>query len=563
MNLVFEKFFYDFIVQHKVTFLVYAFVIFFFFPLEGVVLPKVYGVMFDKMKPSSSYPKLFDFWNNLKKGHFAGYIILMIIVWACILIGDNWKQYIESTLVPQYFAFLRETFFDNTIKSNNQNYSGVSSGDYLSRVMELTRNMKELFQYIISKMIPETIVTLFIIGFMFYNNAKMGLVILLGFLACMIVQFIGGYYLIDMIKSRENFFNSSLSGNLQDSLDNLMNIFINNEVDTEIQKNQKLEKESKERLSKIMFGQNLVLMITRIIMVITYTTAIYVVYNLLIDRKIDIATCIVFILLLDKFSGYTQNVNYGLIHFIIYKYGIISASSEFIDEIFKDDNKRVKTDVITKGSIRFEGLKYRYNKSDEDFLFDNLNLEIQGEKKYGLIGRSGSGKSSLMKLLIGLYKPESGYVKIDGVDINEIKLEYLRDKVNYINQTTTTFNETVVYNMLYGNDHVTEKQLLDKLNKYKLEVVFSELSEGVQSSAGLHGANLSGGMQKITMLMRGILKKSKIVIMDEPLTGLDKNTRTKVIDMILTETRGKTVIIITHDEEILPHMDEVININSL
>jgi ABC-type bacteriocin/lantibiotic exporter with double-glycine peptidase domain len=267
--------------------------------------------------------------------------------------------------------------------------------------------------------------------------------------------------------------------------------------------------------------------------------------------------------LLDKFSGYTQNVNYGLIHYIIYKYGIISASTDFINEIFKDDNKRVKKDVIKKGSIHFKDLKYRYNKSDEDFLFDNLNLELQGEKKYGLIGRSGSGKSSLVKLLVGLYKPESGYVKIDGVDINEIKLEYLREKVNYINQTTTTFNETVVYNMLYGNDHVTEKQLIEKLKKYKLDVVFSELSDGVQSSSGLHGANLSGGMQKITMLIRGILKKSKIVIMDEPLTGLDKHTRTKVIDMVLSETRGKTLVIITHDEEILPHMDKVININSL
>lgn len=563
MNLVFEKFFYNFVIQHKTTFLVYAFIIFFFFPLEGVVLPKVYGVMFDKMKPSSSYPDLFDFWQNLKKGHFAGYIILMIVVWAFILFGDNWKQYIESSLIPHYFAFLRETFFDNTMKSNNQNYSGVSSGDYLTRVMELTRNMKDLFQYTISKLIPETIVTLFIIGFMFYNNNKMGFVVLFGFLACMIVQFIGGHYLIDMIKSRENFFNSNLSGNIQDSLDNLINVFINNEVDSEIKKNHKLEKESKEQLSKIMFGQSLVLMITRIIMVITYTTAIYVVYSLLVEGKINIAACIVFILLLDKFSGYTQNVNYGLIHYVIYKYGIISASTDFINELFKDDNKRVKEDVITKGSIQFEDLKYRYEKTAEDFLFDNLNLDLEGEKKYGIIGRSGSGKSSLMKLLVGLYKPESGYVKIDNVDINEIKLEYLREKVNYINQTTTTFNETVVYNMLYGNDNVTETQLIDKLKKYKLDVVFSELSNGVQSNAGLHGSNLSGGMQKITMLMRGILKKSKIVIMDEPLTGLDKHTRVKVIDMILSETRGKTLIIITHDEEILPHMDKVININSL
>lgn len=563
MNLVFEKFFYDFVMQHKITFFVYAFVILLFFPLEGVVLPKVYGLMFDKMKSSSSYPKLFDIWNNLKKGHFAGYLMLMIIIWALILFGDNWKQYIESTLMPQYFTYLRETFYDNTVKSNNHDFSGVNSGDYLSRVMELTRNMKDMFQFIISKLIPETIVTFCIIGYMCFTNVSIGVVTMIGFLACLLVQAIGGYFLIDLIRSRENFFNTNLSGNLQDSLDNLMNVYINNEIDSEIKKNKKLEKESKDRLSKIMMGQNLVLMLTRIIMVITYTTAIYVIYNMLVKGKINIATCIVFILLLDKFSGYAQNVNYGLIHHIIYKLGIVSASYEFIHNIFKDDSKRVKEDVITKGHVQFENLKYRYDKTEEDYLFDGLNLELKGGKKYGLTGRSGSGKSSLMKILVGLYTPESGSVKIDGVDITEIKLDYLRNNVNYINQTTTTFNETVVYNMLYGNNHITEKQLINKLKKYKLDVVFSELPDGVHSSAGTHGSNLSGGMQKITMLMRGILKKSQIVIMDEPLTGLDKNTKMKVIDMILAETAGKTLIIITHDEEILPHMDEVVNINSL
>ena len=116
--------------------------------------------------------------------------------------------------------------------------------------------------------------------------------------------------------------------------------------------------------------------------------------------------------------------------------------------------------------------------------------------------------------------------------------------------------------MLYGNNHITEKQLINKLKKYKLDVVFSELPDGVYSSAGTHGSNLSGGMQKITMLMRGILKKSQIVIMDEPLTGLDKNTKMKVIDMILAETAGKTLIIITMTKKYC-HIGRGLNINSL
>ena len=104
---------------------------------------------------------------------------------------------------------------------------------------------------------------------------------------------------------------------------------------------------------------------------------------------------------------------------------------------------------------------------------------------------------------------------------------------------------------------------MEKLKKYKLDTVFSDLPGGVNANAGLNGGNLSGGMQKITILMRGILKKGNIVILDEPLAGLDKHTITKVIDFVLQETEGKTILVITHDNAIMPYMDRVVDINKL
>ena len=117
--------------------------------------------------------------------------------------------------------------------------------------------------------------------------------------------------------------------------------------------------------------------------------------------------------------------------------------------------------------------------------------------------------------------------------------------------------------MKYGNDNITDEELIEKLKKYNLDSVFSELPDGINAKAGIHGGNLSGGMQKVTMLMRGILRPSKIVLIDEPLSGLDANTRLKAIDMIMQECRNKTLIVITHDEEILPHMDKTVDIKEL
>jgi ABC-type bacteriocin/lantibiotic exporter with double-glycine peptidase domain len=248
---------------------------------------------------------------------------------------------------------------------------------------------------------------------------------------------------------------------------------------------------------------------------------------------------------------------------LVYKLGISLSGEEFFKDIFKTDDERIKKDTITKGSVVYKNIHFKYNKEDEGYLFNGLNLDIEGTKRYAIIGRSGTGKSTLMKMLIGMYPPEDGEIMIDGVNINEIDVEYLRNNVNYVNQRTNLFNETVVYNMLYGNNHLTEAELITKLKIYKLDEVFSELSDGIKSEAGIHGTNLSGGMQKVTMLMRSILKPSKILILDEPLAGLDENTRIKVIDMILNETQDKTVIVITHDKEILPYMDKVVNLNEL
>ena len=236
---------------------------------------------------------------------------------------------------------------------------------------------------------------------------------------------------------------------------------------------------------------------------------------------------------------------------------------EFLNEIFATQHHGNQKNTIKKGDIEFKNVKYRYDKSNNEFLFDDLSLKIAGGKKIGLIGRSGSGKSTLMKMLIGLYKPENGEIFIDGVNIHDMDFQYLRNNVNYVNQKTNLFDETVLYNMLYGNDHISENELLEKLEQYKLLDVFSDLPDGVYANAGIHGGNLSGGMQKITLLMRGILKPGQIMILDEPLAGLDSDTRMKVMDMILAETKDKTLIVITHDKEILPSMDRVVDINKL
>jgi ABC-type multidrug transport system fused ATPase/permease subunit len=152
---------------------------------------------------------------------------------------------------------------------------------------------------------------------------------------------------------------------------------------------------------------------------------------------------------------------------------------------------------------------------------------------------------------------------LNGVDIDEVSLSYLRKTVNYVNQETLLFDSSVLSNIGYGNA-VSESEILSLIRRYGLDTVYSSLSGGVESGlCGKNGSSLSGGMQKVTMVLRGILKGGNILILDEPLAGLDKTTIVKMLKLITEENVGATKIIISHDNAIMPYMDKVIDITKL
>jgi ATP-binding cassette, subfamily C, bacterial len=285
-------------------------------------------------------------------------------------------------------------------------------------------------------------------------------------------------------------------------------------------------------------------------------------YDLLRTKEITNQNAVVILLILGKFIDYFSWTSSAIVNQFTFKMGVIKGSEDFIAKIFRGDSKSKRSDVIKEGHMKISNLAFKHDPNNEDYLFNGLNWNIKGGEKVALMGQSGSGKSTLMKLMINLHPIESGSIEIDGTNIKDIDNDYLRANVNYINQRTNLFNESVLYNMQYGND-VDEKIISKKLKDYELDILFSDLDDGIYSNVGVHGGNLSGGMQKVTMLIRGLLRPSKIVLIDEPLSGLDADTRVKVIKMIMNECENKTMVIITHDEEILPFMSNIIDIEDL
>ena len=158
---------------------------------------------------------------------------------------------------------------------------------------------------------------------------------------------------------------------------------------------------------------------------------------------------------------------------------------------------------------------------------------------------------------MGFYNVDNGEILIDNINIKNFTLNYLRKTISYVNQSTTLFNNTILYNIIYGTnaDEDKVKKLIDDL---KLWDVFKYVDYNLHKTVGTNGSNMSGGQKQIILILRALLNNnSKMIIMDEPTSALD-NENTKLFLDILSRIKGKTIIIITHDNTLIEFVDKVI-----
>lgn len=559
---------FDFVKDNMWTFIIYIILLLFLFPLEHLIIPNVFGKLYEVIKDKKTYTNPYDFIKNLKAMNTPGLLTTVVIVYIISLCAHNIKHYIESFISPSYLKYLRALLFQGTVNKNQEEYKDVKSGEYLSTVMELSRNVRDIFQYTISEFLPYFIIALVIIGYLSVHVPSIRLTLIGFFVLSIVLSIACSFTVMDMVFEREQFFSSDLAESIQDKLNNMMNIVTNNDGDNAIDKNDELETKNQEMLENIMRTETFSIFFIQLLAIIAYAICTFIMYNDLVAGNMKVEHIITYMLILARYVTSMQNVNYGIMYMISYKLGMITAHKDFLNDIFKYSKMDTTTEKITSGNIHFKNISFKYEAGENDeatqdtYVFKDFNLKITDKEKVGIVGRSGSGKTTLMKILVGLHAIESGEVLINEQDVSTMNKRALRNHVNYINQRTHMFNGTVIHNLRYGNDK-SEDEIIALLNKYNLTSIYDKLADGINSDVGVAGGQLSLGMQKVTMLVRGICRNTPVVVLDEPLAGLDTTTRSKILKMIVTECAQKTLIVITHDKEILPHMDRVVNLNQL
>ena len=470
---------------------------------------------------------------------------------------------VQNKLVIELMNWIKTEIMKIIFETNNENFSNINFTEFITPINRISHSMYLLFYNVLTETIPNIGFILMISIYFIYTNTLFGISFFLANAFIIIYLMLNWDNLMKLRMEYENKVNYN-EKYLIDILNNIDRIILRGKTEDEHIVYTDLINDGIKKTINFYDSINNHLLFTTIIVYIIVLVSIFYLINLCINKKISVTVFITFftILLLyrDRIVGTFQNLSdylefIGRINFVMKKF------NSLIGDYNEGDYDKTYKDVdLSFKEVVFENVSFKYQGTNEH-IFNNLNMKLDTNKNtIGIVGYSGKGKSTFVKMILKLYKCDTGKILIDGKDIQDIDTMYLRNNVTYINQNSKLFDKKIIENILYAcNDLHVCKSHLNEIQKYKKIQELLKRIDIHNKSAGLAGENLSGGQRQIVNVINGLINPCKILILDEPTSALDGELKNELLQLINDFKKHKQcIIIITHDRDVYPLLDKTI-----
>ncbi len=236
-----------------------------------------------------------------------------------------------------------------------------------------------------------------------------------------------------------------------------------------------------------------------------------------------------------------------------------NASLNRVEEVLQTEDDVVDTgdSIVESSEIDFEHVSFSYPASSRQNL-DGVSIHMKAGDTLGIVGKTGSGKTTLIRQLLKMYPAGTGSLIIDGINISQLNKKELRQKIGYVSQENILFSRTVKDNILFGNPGATEVELNQAIKSSALDSDLVLMPKGLDTMVGEKGIALSGGQKQRISIARSLIKDPEILIFDDALSAVDAKTEQQIIDNIKRERKEKTTIIVTHRLSAVRHADVIV-----
>ena len=231
---------------------------------------------------------------------------------------------------------------------------------------------------------------------------------------------------------------------------------------------------------------------------------------------------------------------------------------EVIDEKIDMTDELAKDITVKNGDIEFEHVWFKYKEDAKEYVLSDVSFHIKAGQTVGIIGQTGSAKTSLVQLIPRLYDTSRGTVKIDGIDVKNYPMKHLRDAIAVVLQKNTLFSGTLLSNLKWGNENASMDEIKEACQIACVDEFIDRMSDGYNTEMGQGGVNVSGGQKQRLCIARAILKKPKVLILDDSTSAVDTATEAKIREGLSRRLPDMTKIIIAQRISSVRHADQII-----
>ena len=485
--------------------------------------------------------KMLGFFEDFDKTNIIKIALFLLILRIIIEIVTNLWSRVVLKLNGKVNFDLKRDMLESLTNFEVKNFDNTNSGIFISRLNKDTTELSELFDYITDDL-SGIILNVSFIVYVLYLNAYLGILLILNIV------------LVYMLTSKKLFYYKRVKKDYKEKDEKTVGLYTDIIRGIREIKNLNL----KEIVLKETNAKQLETIKAEI--KTTHTRRTWNRWIAVFQHILDF----IFVLLSIHFiMNNTLQVSSFLIIFL-YKnkvLNLINYISEIREKLAdgKVSSSRV-FDIITyksfvkenfgtlkvnniKGNIEFKNVDFQYNSNK---LFENLNFKIEPNKMIAIVGKSGEGKSTILKLISKGYSVDSGKVLIDNYNINDLSEKTIKDNISIVSQSPYIFNLSIKDNIKLANPDTTDEEIIDVCKKAQIHDVIESMEDGYDTLVGENGVILSGGQKQRIAIARALIKKSKIILLDEATSSLDNSNQEKIKNVIKELSKDHTVIIVAH-----------------
>jgi ABC-type multidrug transport system fused ATPase/permease subunit len=519
-------------------------------PVQDVILPHYYGKVLSALE---------------KKKALVLPIIVVMVMLIVLQIGYIASDWHDTKLFPDIQAFIRRHMLKKTFETYETSLQDLQNGDVMSKFIKIPTHLTQTIERVKNYIFPYIVSYIFAVVYITMQDSVMGLG--LGILVCVYLYLvIGAPYFCKAVSIEKDESQNVLADEVDDAIRNLISIYTSDQIDYELKRLDQFEKVYAEKFKETM---QCALRTRRYVLPVLVLFLAWFLWRckerLAVHKMVSAQFVAIFIMILYILSS--MMVLTDQMRDMIFEIGILSSFEEVFSHKSKDHHNVKKNKQISRvanhrkpSGIYIDNVSYLYPESAKYALKD-FSLHILANEKTCIIGDIGSGKSTILKLLLKLVVPNSGDIYLNKIPYSTISLQELRQRIGYVPQTAMLFNRTILENIKYGNPGVQENDIIQLIEELDLMKEFGHLENGLNTKIGKNGSKLSGGQRQLVWCLRVLLKNPDILILDEPTASLDDNTKNLMKKLLDFFMQDRTVLMVTHDPVLMTYADRVITLS--